>query len=165
MDDDGLPNARPIALSDSPRCQRSHNSVFSAAVNPRRSAIEQCKHSIAEAATFRRTIAAPFTPLSTKRRYMKTEQFPPDKEEIDLWLAHNAPLTSKQLEDARFALYYKRTRQPFVVSKKTESSFTFTGPDGPLRILNNRARRYLLRGLRILARRKGFVGARPNASG
>src|SRR5712672_2830188 len=23
MDDDGLPNARPIALSDSPRCQRS----------------------------------------------------------------------------------------------------------------------------------------------
>jgi hypothetical protein len=36
MEDDGLPNARPIALSDSPRCQRSHNSVFSAAVNPRR---------------------------------------------------------------------------------------------------------------------------------
>src|SRR5512135_2993791 len=32
----GLPNARPIALSDSPRCQRSHNSVFSAAVNRRR---------------------------------------------------------------------------------------------------------------------------------
>src|SRR3981081_1789207 len=36
IDDDGLPNARPIALSDSPRCQRSHNSVFSAVVNPRR---------------------------------------------------------------------------------------------------------------------------------
>src|ERR1035441_5079726 len=36
MEDDGLPNARPIALSDSPRCQRSHNSVFSAAVKPRR---------------------------------------------------------------------------------------------------------------------------------
>jgi hypothetical protein len=33
-DDDGLPKARPIALSDSPRLQRSHNSVFSAAVNP-----------------------------------------------------------------------------------------------------------------------------------
>ena len=31
-----LPNARPIAFSDSPRCQRSHNSVFSAAVKPRR---------------------------------------------------------------------------------------------------------------------------------
>jgi hypothetical protein len=36
VDDDGLPNARPIALSDSPRRQRSHNSVFSVAVNPRR---------------------------------------------------------------------------------------------------------------------------------
>jgi hypothetical protein len=28
IDDEGLPNARPIALSDSPRCHRSHNSVF-----------------------------------------------------------------------------------------------------------------------------------------
>ncbi len=27
IDDDGLPNARPIAFSDSPRCQRSHGSV------------------------------------------------------------------------------------------------------------------------------------------
>src|ERR1700674_4143486 len=36
MDDDCLPKARPIAFSDSPRFQRSHNSVFSAAVNPRR---------------------------------------------------------------------------------------------------------------------------------
>src|SRR5215470_3807382 len=36
MDDEGLPKARPIAFSDSPRFQRSHNSVFSAAVNPRR---------------------------------------------------------------------------------------------------------------------------------
>jgi hypothetical protein len=35
IDDDGLPNARPIAFSDSPRCQRSHNSVFSAAEKPR----------------------------------------------------------------------------------------------------------------------------------
>src|SRR3974377_1998709 len=34
MDDDGLPNARPIAVSDSPRCQRSQSSVFSAAVKP-----------------------------------------------------------------------------------------------------------------------------------
>ena len=33
---DSLPNARPIELSDSPRCQRSHISVFSAVVNPRR---------------------------------------------------------------------------------------------------------------------------------
>ncbi len=32
--DDGLPKARPIAFSDSPGFQRSHNSVFSAAVNP-----------------------------------------------------------------------------------------------------------------------------------
>jgi hypothetical protein len=29
-----LPKARPIAFSDSPRFQRSHNSVFSAAVKP-----------------------------------------------------------------------------------------------------------------------------------
>src|SRR6476646_11073028 len=36
IDDDGFPNARPIALSDSPRSQRSHNSTFSAVVNPRR---------------------------------------------------------------------------------------------------------------------------------
>src|SRR3974390_1200260 len=36
MDDDGLPNARPIALRDSPRCQRSQSSVFSAAVKPRK---------------------------------------------------------------------------------------------------------------------------------
>jgi hypothetical protein len=35
-DDHRLPKARPIAFSDSPRCQRSHNSVLSAAVKPRR---------------------------------------------------------------------------------------------------------------------------------
>src|ERR1035437_9827119 len=46
MEDDGLPNARPIALSDSPRCQRSHNSVFSAAVKPRRYPCHIAKHSI-----------------------------------------------------------------------------------------------------------------------
>src|SRR5674476_398877 len=44
--DDGLPNARPIALSDSPLCQRSHNSVFSAAVKPRRYPCHIAKHSI-----------------------------------------------------------------------------------------------------------------------
>ena len=93
---------------------------------------------------------------------VESEKFPPDKEEIDRWLTHNAPLTSKQLEDARFALYYKRTRQPFVVSKKTQKSFTLTGPDGSLRILNDRARRYLLRGLRILARKRGWSGARSS---
>ena len=36
IDDDGLPNARPIALSDYPRCRRCHSSVISAAVKPRR---------------------------------------------------------------------------------------------------------------------------------
>ncbi len=36
MDDDSLPKARPIELNDSPRCQRSHISVFSAEVKPRR---------------------------------------------------------------------------------------------------------------------------------
>src|SRR5664279_337324 len=46
IDDDGLPNARPIALSDSPRCQRSHNSVFSAVVKPRRYPCHIAKHSI-----------------------------------------------------------------------------------------------------------------------
>src|SRR5450830_120237 len=46
MEDDGLPNARPIALSDSPDCQRSHNSVFSAAVKPRRYPCHIAKHSI-----------------------------------------------------------------------------------------------------------------------
>src|ERR1039458_4121864 len=46
MEDDGLPNARPIALSDSPRCQRSHNSVFSAAVKPRRNLWLITRHSI-----------------------------------------------------------------------------------------------------------------------
>jgi len=46
MEDDGLPNARPIALSDSPRCQRSHNSVFSAAVKPRRYPCHIAKYSI-----------------------------------------------------------------------------------------------------------------------
>ena len=35
FDDEGLPNTRPIALNDSPRCQRSHDSVFSAVLNPR----------------------------------------------------------------------------------------------------------------------------------
>src|SRR5271169_2194029 len=32
IDEEGLPNARPIALSDSPRCQRSHNSFFSVGI-------------------------------------------------------------------------------------------------------------------------------------
>src|SRR6516164_1068923 len=46
MDDDGLPNARPIAFSDSPRCQRSQSSVFSAAVNPRKYPCRIAIHSI-----------------------------------------------------------------------------------------------------------------------
>jgi len=35
--DDGLPNARPIAFGDSPRNQLSHNTIFSAAPIPLRS--------------------------------------------------------------------------------------------------------------------------------
>ena len=35
--DDGLPNARPIAFGDSPRNQLSHNTIFSAAPIPIRS--------------------------------------------------------------------------------------------------------------------------------
>src|SRR3974390_1467516 len=46
MDHDGLPNARPIAFSDSPRCQRSQSSVFSAAVNPRKYPCRIAIHSI-----------------------------------------------------------------------------------------------------------------------
>src|SRR5207253_6450393 len=41
FDDDGLPKARPIAFSDSPRFQRSHNSVFSVAVDPLKSLTHQ----------------------------------------------------------------------------------------------------------------------------
>jgi len=46
IDDEGLPNTRPIALNDSPRCQRSHNSVFSAVLNPRQYLCFICTHSI-----------------------------------------------------------------------------------------------------------------------
>ena len=46
MDDDGLPNTRPIDRIDSPRCQRSQSSVFSAVLNPRRYLRSINQHSI-----------------------------------------------------------------------------------------------------------------------
>ena len=81
--------------------------------------------------------------------------------DIHLWLSKNAPRTVQELQDLRYTLYHRCSRAEFKVSQKQDKdTFVLSGRQSSLHIVSNKARRYLLWRLRILAREEGWVGRR-----
>jgi hypothetical protein len=85
----------------------------------------------------------------------------PERTDIHLWLSKNAPGNVQELKDVRYTLYHRCSRAEFHVSdKQDDDNFRLTGRSSSLHIVSNKARRYLLWKLRILAREQGWVGRR-----
>jgi len=97
-------------------------------------------------------------PARCKAKQSKPPQFPPG-EDIELWLKHNAPLTFQQLADVRYSLYHRCSRADFAVVRADDDQFYLTGRRSRLRVINDRARHYLLGQLRLLGRRKKWISA------
>ena len=97
-------------------------------------------------------------PCQAKRS--KPLKFPP-AEDIELWLKHNAPLTFQQLADIRYSLYHRCSRAEFSVAKACDDQFDLIGRHSRLRVINNDARHYLLRKLRLLGRKRKWINALP----
>jgi hypothetical protein len=82
-----------------------------------------------------------------------------ERTDISLWLAKNAPFNVQELQDVRYTLYHRCSRAEFKVSQKQDKNiFVLSGLDSSLKIVSNKARRYLLWRLRILAREQEWVG-------
>ena len=81
--------------------------------------------------------------------------------DIPLWLSNNAPRNVEELRAVRYTLYHRCSRFEFKVSEKQDNdNFVLSGRQGSVLIVSNKARRYLLWKLRILARQAGWVGRR-----
>jgi len=102
---------------------------------------------------------APWHPV---RKTIKREgpPFSPD-EDIELWLKHNAPITFQQLADIRYSLYHHCSRADFIVSNVVNDRFDIAGRHGVLRVVSDKARRYLLWKLRLLGRKMNWISALP----
>jgi len=102
------------------------------------------------------------TPWYPANKFIKREgpPFPPD-EDIELWLKRNAPLTFQQLADIRYSLYHYCSRADFTVASVADDEFDLTGRHSQLRIVSDTARRYLLWRLRLLGKKKNWIGALP----
>jgi hypothetical protein len=81
--------------------------------------------------------------------------------DIRLWLMTNAPLTFQELVDIRYCLYHGCSRAGYTVKRLDDDKLMLTGRHGSLQIISNKARRFLLWQLRILAREKRWRGALP----
>ena len=83
------------------------------------------------------------------------------KTDIPLWLSNNAPRNVEELKAVRYTLYHRCSSAEFKVSEKQDNdNFVLSGRQGSVLIVSNKARRYLLWKLRILARQAGWVGRR-----
>jgi hypothetical protein len=81
--------------------------------------------------------------------------------DIRLWLSNNAPRNVEELRAVRYTLYHRCSRAEFRVSEKQDNdNFMLSGRTSSVLIVSNKARRYLLWKLRILARKSGWVGRR-----
>jgi hypothetical protein len=82
-----------------------------------------------------------------------------EKTDIPRWLSNNAPRNVEELQAVRYTLYHRCSRAEFKVSKKKDDeTFMLSGRASSVFIVSNKARRYLLWKLRILAREEGWVG-------
>ena len=81
--------------------------------------------------------------------------------DIHLWMSKNAPRNVEELKAVRYTLYHRCSRAEFKVSQKQDKDvFSLSGRQSSLLIVSNKARRYLLWRLRILAREQEWVGSR-----
>jgi hypothetical protein len=80
------------------------------------------------------------------------------KTDLHLWLSNNAPRDVEELNAVRYTLYHRCSRADFKVSKKQDDDdFMLSGRQTSVHVISNKARRYLLWKLRILAREQGWV--------
>ena len=91
----------------------------------------------------------------------RTIKHPPETD-IAFWLRGNAPLTFLELGDLRYCLYHRCSRADYTVTKTDKDDFDLRGRNSSLHIVSNKARRFLLWKLRILAREKEWVRCRTN---
>jgi len=107
-----------------------------------------------------------FEPATVKPALQPTndsiaKQTPSEKTDIPLWLSNNAPRNVEELRAVRYTLYHRCSRAEFKVSEKQDAdTFVLSGRNSSVHIVSNKARRYLLWKLRILARESGWVGRR-----
>jgi hypothetical protein len=101
------------------------------------------------------------TPLGRTSKRPKGQKYPPDAD-IDAWLRGNSPHKFQALADIRYCLYHRCSRADFTVTQKfSDDHFMLSGRHSELRIICNKARRYLLWKLRLLGREVGWIGALP----
>jgi hypothetical protein len=80
------------------------------------------------------------------------------KIDIPLWLSNNAPRNVEELKAVRYTLYHRCSRAELKVSQKQDDNdFLLSGRKTSVHIVSNKARRFLLWKLRILAREQGWV--------
>ena len=87
----------------------------------------------------------------------------PEGTDILLWLGRNAPVNFQELVDLRYTLYHRCSRAGFTVKRWDKDDFKLTGRSSSLHIVSNKARRFLLWQLRILAGERGRRGALPRS--
>jgi hypothetical protein len=107
---------------------------------------------------FDESVNATQQPQQLPAKPLVQRQFQPDTD-IKRWLTSDAPRNRQELRDLRYCLYHRCSRAGFKVKKSSRDYFTLTGRTDSLLIVSNNARRYLLWQLRILARKRGWVGA------
>ena len=101
----------------------------------------------------------PPTPRTKRKTVVQTAR--PERTDIHRWLSKNAPCNVQELQNLRYTLYHRCSRVEFKVSQKQDKDvFLLSGRQSSLLIVSNKARRYLLWRLRILAREQGWVGRR-----
>jgi hypothetical protein len=100
------------------------------------------------------------TTRKQKTKKPTSPKYPPDKD-IDLWLSRNAPVMFHELADIRYSLYHHCSRAEFAVANVIDDRFDLTGRYSTLRIVSDRARRYLLWRLRLLGRKENWISALP----
>jgi hypothetical protein len=94
------------------------------------------------------------------KQTVKSTRYRPETD-IVLWLGSNAPLIFQEMVDLRYCLYHRCSRAGYSVTKTDKDDFKLKGRHSSLHIVSNKARRYLLWKLRVLARELGWRGALP----
>src|ERR1019366_8254791 len=145
MEDDGLPNARPIALSDSPRCQRSHNSVFSAAVKPRRYPCHIAKHSIfsLKAKVLRRSVETTGV-KQTCPGHRGMSAFDPGcvkTHTSEKCRKYNSPTWHSTVCPQHYQFSYRAISQKYFYARGDVEVFTQPGPKADIRLLRPKSAR------------------------
>src|SRR5216683_984468 len=97
-----------------------------------------------------------FRPASQSEKNTLANQTHSRTKNIPFWLSNNSPRNWEELKRLRYCLYHRCSRGEFTIKRSRDKNlFTVVGREGSLLIVTNKARRYLLRQLRVLAREEG----------